>query len=459
MGMQGFLALTPDVLPRQADVALDLRVLAFAIAIAVATALVFGLLPAVRSVRGDVADTLRGANRSATSGRGVGALRRGLVVGEVALSLVLVAGAGLLFRSFLLVHAQSPGIRTADVWTVPLSLTEVDTPEAWMSTMASIGAAVAGAAGVENVTYGLTMPLTSGGGRCCWGTTITSDGGTTATPVIHPVTPSYFETLDIPLRAGRAWTEAEGRADPIPVVVSEGVAMELWGGSNAAIGRRLETDRMSMIVAGVAGDTRHYGIEDDPDPGLYVPVERLPFPIDRAHLAVRLRPGSSASVGQDLRQAIWSVAPGVPVPVVRSMEEWLAIDTASRRFDSALFSTFAALALVLAAGGLYGTLLYLASQRRRELGIRMALGASRTRIERDVVAGGVGMASLGVILGLGGSWGLGRFLEDRLWGVEAGDLTTLAGAALLLLATAAIASWLPARRAGRIDPVQTLRVE
>jgi len=214
-----------------------------------------------------------------------------------------------------------------------------------------------------------------------------------------------------------------------------------------------------MIVAGVAGDTRHYGIEDDPDPGLYVPVERLPFPIDRAHLAVRLRPGSSASVGQDLRQAIWSVAPGVPVPVVRSMEEWLAIDTASRRFDSALFSTFAALALVLAAGGLYGTLLYLASQRRRELGIRMALGASRTRIERDVVAGGVGMASLGVILGLGGSWGLGRFLEDRLWGVEAGDLTTLAGAALLLLATAAIASWLPARRAGRIDPVQTLRVE
>jgi hypothetical protein len=277
-----------------------------------------------------------------------------------------------------------------------------------MSTMASIGAAVAGAAGVENVTYGLTMPLTSGGGRCCWGTTITSDGGTTATPVIHPVTPSYFETLDIPLRAGRAWTEAEGRADPIPVVVSEGVAMELWGGSNAAIGRRLETDRMSMIVAGVAGDTRHYGIEDDPDPGLYVPVERLPFPIDRAHLAVRLRPGSSASVGQDLRQAIWSVAPGVPVPVVRSMEEWLAIDTASRRFDSALFSTFAALALVLAAGGLYGTLLYLASQRRRELGIRMALGASRTRIERDVVAGGVGMASLGVILGLGGSAGFSR---------------------------------------------------
>jgi ABC-type antimicrobial peptide transport system permease subunit len=190
-----------------------------------------------------------------------------------------------------------------------------------------------------------------------------------------------------------------------------------------------------------------------------VPVARLPFPIDRAHLAVRMRPGSSAGVGRDLRQAVWSAAPDVPVPVVRAMDEWLTLETSGRRFDSAVFATFGALALLLAAGGLYGTMLHLAGQRTRELGIRMALGASRARIERELVTGGVGMAVLGVGVGLGGAWALGRFLESRLWGVGAGDPSTLALAALLLLATAALASWIPARRAGRTDPVKTLRVE
>jgi predicted permease len=459
LGLRGFLALTPDALPRQAAIAVDLRVVAFVAGVAIVTALVFGLLPAVRSVRRDVADTLRGSDRGATAGRRIGALRRGLIVGEVALSLVLVAGAGLLLRSFLSVSAQDPGFQVADVWTVPLSLTSIEEPEAWMSTMADIGEAAARAPGVESVAYGLTMPLTSGGGRCCWRSPVTAEGDASESPMIHPVNTSYFHTLGIPLVTGRVWTDGEARADPAPVVVSERLATELWGGSDAALHRPLEMNRLSMTVVGVAGDTHHYGLEDVPDAGLYVPVARLPFPIDRAHLAVRMRPGSSAGVGRDLRQAVWSAAPDVPVPVVRAMDEWLTLETSGRRFDSAVFATFGALALLLAAGGLYGTMLHLAGQRTRELGIRMALGASRARIERELVTGGVGMAVLGVGVGLGGAWALGRFLESRLWGVGAGDPSTLALAALLLLATAALASWIPARRAGRTDPVKTLRVE
>ncbi len=266
VGLRGFLRLSPDALPRQESVMLDPRVLAFAAAVSVATALVFGLLPAVRSVRGEVADELRGSGRSATAGRGTGLLRSGLVIGEVALSLVLMAGAGLLLRSFLLVHAQDPGFRTDRVWTVPLSLTSIDTPEAWMQTMEGIDEAVARVPGVESTTFGLTMPLTSGGGRCCWRSTVTAEADATETPMIHPVTPAYFETLGIPLQAGRIWSRGEAEADPAPVVVSKGLAVALWGSAERAVNQPLEMNSFAMTVVGVVGDVRHYGLEHDPDP-------------------------------------------------------------------------------------------------------------------------------------------------------------------------------------------------
>ncbi len=459
LGLEAFLALSPNVLPRQDVVALDLRVLGFAVLVSIATSIVFGLLPAVRSVRGDVADELRASGRSATASRGTGVLRSGLIVAEVGMSLVLVAGAGLLMRSFLLVHAQEPGVRIDDLWTVPVSLTSVETSADWNATTEAMGEALAGVPGVRGVTWGLTMPLTSQGGRCCWRSTVTAEGDRSEGPYIHPVTPSYFDVLGTPLRAGRVWTAAEAGAEPVPVVVSEALAVALWGSPDAAVNRSLSMRSFEMTVVGVAADVRHYGLADDPGVALHVPVEHLPFPIDRAHFAVQVAPGATAGLGGRLREAIWSAAPAVPVPTVRSMDEWVALGSAGRRFDSTLFATFASVALLLAAGGLYGTLLYLAGQRRRELGIRLALGASRGRIEREVLRGGLALATFGVALGLFGAWASGRFLESRLWGVDAGDPLTLATAATLLLSTAALASWLPARRAARTDPVRTLRVE
>lgn len=458
-GLEGFLALAPGALPRQDAVTLDLRVMAFAVTVSVATALLFGLLPAMRSVRGDVADELRAAGRAATAGRGTGLLRGGLIVAEVGLSLVLLAGAGLLMKSFLLVHAQDPGFRTADLWTVPINLTSVETPDDWLGATSEIGEALSRVAGVRGVTWGLTMPLTSAAGRCCWRSTVTAEGAREAGPYLHPVTAEYFDVLGTPLRAGRSWSEAEARSDPTPVVVSEGLAIALWGSAEGAVNRPLSMNNLEMTVVGVAGDVRHYGLEPAPDLALHLPVDRIPFPIDRAHFAVRMEPGAAAGLGGRVREAIWSALPTVPVPIVRSMDDWLGLQNAARRFDSTLFATFAVVALLLAAGGLYGTLLYMAGQRRRELGIRLALGASRGRIERDVLRGGLALATVGVVLGLFGAWASGRFIQSRLWGVEPGDPATMAVAAGLLLATAAVASWLPARRASRTDPVRTLRVE
>jgi predicted permease len=460
-GLASLIALSPEALPRQDAVTLDLRVLVFAAALSAATALVFGLLPALRSVGGDLTGELHGSGRSTTAGRGVQGLRRLLVAGEVALSLVLVAGAGLLLRSFMRVQAQDPGFEAPRVWTLPLTPTGIDDPAEWVLAMGGIRDALAAAPGVEEATYALTTPLEfAGGGRCCWRTGITVEGREDAQPTaIHPVSAEYFETLGIGLRAGRSWAAADARAEPTPVVVSEAFAVALYGAADAAVGRPLAFGDFQATVVGVAGDVRHYGLDTDADPALYLPIERLPFAIPKVTMAVRLRADASAGLGRALREAVWSAAPDMPVPILRSMDEWQERGTAGRRFESVLTGMFAMLALLLAAGGLYGTLLYLAGQRRRELGIRLALGASRARIERQVLVGGLVMAGLGVGIGLAGAWASGRLLQSRLWGIEAGDPLTLSVSAALLLATALLASWVPARRAGRTDPLETLRVE
>lgn len=465
LGLRVFLALSPTVLPRGSAVSVDLRVLLFAMAVAGLTAVLFGMVPALRSVGRDLADSLHAGGRTATGGRGVTGLRNLLVSGEVALSLVLVASAGLLLRSFVAVRTQETGFRVEDVWTVPLSPTEVATVPEYLTLMDEIVRATEAVPGVQAATYGLTMPMQhTGGSRCCWGTSsFVAEGVTLEGSRInmHPVTPTYFSVLELPVLAGRGWTEAETRGDPLPVVLSEPLAIEAFGSAGAAVGRSLEAAGGPATVVGVVADNRHYGLEQEHGAAIYLPMERVPFPrpIPRGHVAVRLAPGAEAGIAGALRRAVWSVAPSMPVPVVRSMEGWIARSTAERRFQSAIFGAFATVALLLAAGGLYGTLLFTAGQRRRELGIRLALGATRGRIEARLLRSGLLLTGAGVVVGLAGAWFTSRFLESRIWGVERGDPVTLAAAAALLLVTAALASWIPARRAGRTDPLEALRAE
>ena len=468
IGIRVFVTLNPTALPRQAAVVVDGNVLGFAILVSIATSVLFGLLPALRSVGGELADELRGAGRTATSSRGIAALRKALVGGEIALSLVLVSGAGLLLRSFMTVRAQDPGFEIEDVWAVPLNLPEAETPEAYRRTMDGVLDRVQDVPGVRSAAYGFTLPMQwTGGSFCCWSARVELPGredDPALVTMLEPVSVDYLATLGMELIAGRTWTDVEVDGEPVPVVVTESLARALSERSSTAVGTRAMASSLPVVIVGVVADTRHYGLDrDDSRPiyrnQLFLPVERLPFGEEIAALAVRADSGAGDAIPRALREAIWEVAPGLPITGVEPIQAIVDASTAGRRFDSVIFGVFATVALLLAAGGLYGTLAYLAGQRRRELGIRLALGASRGEIEAHILGVGLRVGAVGIAVGLAASWISNRLLESRIWGVERGDPWALGGAALVLLATAVAASWLPARRAGTVDPVETLRAE
>ncbi len=448
-------------LPRGLDVAVDLRVLAVCIGVATATAFVCGLLPALRAVGRDVQEGLRGA-RGMTGSRRLGALRSGLIVFEVAISLVLVASAGLLMRSFLSVTAIDPGIEAEDVWVVPLNPTNVSSPEDYRNRMEPIRQAFLSIPGVTEASYGIEGPFEwVGGDRCCWSNRAPPPDEPEATPIrvfLHPVSEGFFATYGTELLAGTPWTRATATASPTPVVISEAMAIRFFGSAEAAVDREIPELRGGVVVAGVAEATKHYGLDQEHDYGVYIPIETLPFEIDRATFGLRFS-DVPADLAGAIRRAVWSEEPNLPVTEVASLEAWIDDSSATRRFGSLLLGAFGIVALLLAAAGLYGTLLYAVGQRRQELGIRLALGAGRGRIQNDVIRRGVVHALLGVGAGVLLTLWAGRLLEAWLFGVTGTDALTLAGAAAVLFATAVAASWLPAYRAGRTDPLETLKAE
>jgi hypothetical protein len=239
------------------------------------------------------------------------------------------------------------------------------------------------------------------------------------------------------------------------------LAIRHFGSAQAAMGQELQVLRYDdgpVRVIGVAEPTLHYGLDQADLAGMYLPIEGVPFGDEGASFAVRA-PGASSDIVDVIRNAIWSVEPNLPVPSVVRLQSWIDDSSGIRRLSSALSSAFGAIALLLAAGGLYGTLTYAASQRRRELGIRIALGAGRGRIQGDLLAGGVGLVLGGLALGLPAAIHLGRMLESFLWNVSTTDPPTLVVSSLVLLGIAALASWLPAHRASRTDPLEVLKAE
>jgi len=242
------------------------------------------------------------------------------------------------------------------------------------------------------------------------------------------------------------------------VVITEALAVGLYGSAEAAVGQELQQGSTARIVQGVVPENKHYGMDRDHGPAIYMPFEALPFDIPMLSLAVRVAPGTQGTAGL-LREAIWAAQPTLPVPSVIPMDAMMSDSLRGQRFGSIISTAFGLVALLLAAGGLYGTLLYSVGQQRKELGIRMALGANPAQIQRRVLVGGLWIAVLGSLLGVFGAWGAGRALESFLFGVDATDLPTLGGATVILLTAAMAASWVPARRAGRTDPLQTLNTE
>jgi putative ABC transport system permease protein len=460
-GVQAFLALLPEGLPRADSIAVDARVWLFATAIGMLTAVIFGLLPALRFTRGPLSDPMRASNRGATSGRAAQTLRNGIVVLEVALSLVLVAQSGWLLRSFIRMSNQELGFRTQGVVTIPMSVPGVKDGAEWYRRMDGIRESLARIPGVKDVAFGITMPLEwVGGNRCCWGQrpTFTGHEPLKESVAYHPVSSEYFRLLNIPVLAGTTWSAATATASPAPVVINEVLARKVFGNVTAALGATLANGKTQLQVVGVVGNSHHYGADQNMIGSLYMPANAIPFSPGRVAIAVQTD-RTDASLHADLRAAVWNVEKNLPVPVIRSLAEWSRADAAKRRFDSLFFATFSGIALLLVALGLAGTLLYMVSLQRRMLGIRLALGATPGALERGVMSRGIGLAAIGAVVGTAGAWASGRFIESRLYGVEARDFGTLAAAVCVLMLIAVVSSWVPARRAAGTSPMECMRVE
>jgi putative ABC transport system permease protein len=469
-GIRALLALVPSGLPRAATITVDARVLLFAGAVGMLTAIVFGLLPALRLARLGSGDPLRDSGRTLTASRGAHRVRRTLVVGEVAVSLILVTQAGWLLRSFVRMTRADLGFRTSGIVEIPMSIptsgrADGDSAAAstarWHRRMEAIRESLARTRGVQGVTFGLTMPLQwVGGGRCCWFARPRFAGKDlpARSSVTHPVSDEFFAVFAIRFAAGEGWTRGTATGAPYPAVISEQLANQVFGSASAAVGATFVLDQTDYRVVGVTRNTRHYGVDQPYDAAVYIPANALPFAPHHVTLAV-LTDRTDAALGGDLRAAIWRAEPNIPVPAINTVAELARQDAAHRRFDAVLFGTFSAVALLLVAGGLAGTLLYMVSLQRRSLGIRLALGATPRGLERGVLTSGVGLAAIGVIIGTIGAWFAGRLIESRLYGVEARDARTLFLAVSVLMLTALLSSWIPARRAAMTNPIESLRAE
>lgn len=453
--------LMPKSLAGTVPASVDLRVLGFALALAVGTGLVFGLWPAVGASRADPNETIKSAGGSAVSREGA-RLRRAFVVAELALALTLAVGAGLMLRSFGALVDTDAGVRPEGVATLELSLAQTRYATAASRTqfVADLVDRLQATPGVTSAAVLNELPLRGAGGVAflvyAEGREPTGgDGGERVIAQEMVVTDDYFRTLGIPVVSGRAPRPA---ADSMAgeVVVSESLARALWPGESP-LGRRLETPRPGpRTVVGVVGDVRITALDDDdPTPQMYVPL----LEHGQTNLAVVAR-GTlpPAALGGLLRQAVHAVDPDQAVYNVRPMEEVIAGAIAPRRTNTLLITIFGVVAVALAAVGVYGVVAYGVARRAREIGIRVALGATSRDVLGLVLREGLVLAGAGLVLGLAGAWALRRVLGSLLYGVTPNDPTAFAGAAAVLVVALA-ATLLPARQALRVDPARTMRVE
>ncbi|HEV2687991.1 MAG TPA: ADOP family duplicated permease, partial [Bryobacteraceae bacterium] len=454
--------------PRLAEISIDSRVLLFMVLLSVFSGILFGLAPALRVSHLDLNATLKDAGRgsagtSAIWGRGNN-LRRLLVVSELALSVILLIGAGLLIRSFASLQNVHPGFNPRNLLTLGLTMTGRkygDSPTV-LNTYRQIWERAERLPGVSAAGGIQALPL---GALWAWGP-ITVEGRVPRAGEnflnadIRVVGGHYFQAMEIPLLRGRLFNDQDIATNPRVIIVDEFMARELWPNQDA-IGKRihsggLESKSPWQTVVGVVGRVKQYALDSDSRIAYYIPHTQNP---SRA-LTVVLRSGSDpAALTASVKKEIREIDPDLPVYQIRTMTNRVDESLARRRFTMSLLGIFAAVALVLAAVGIYGVMAYLVNQGTREIGIRIALGATQPGILGLVVRQGMTLALTGVASGLAGAFVLTRFLRSLLFGVNATDPITFVGMSLLLAAIALLASYIPARRAARIDPMVSLRCE
>jgi predicted permease len=463
-----FVRMIPDSLPRWAAFQLDARVMAFSLASVVATVIFFGWAPALHAVGGNLRSAVHASTNGTTAApRGRRTLSF-IVAAEFALAALLLVGGMLLVKAFDRVRHVDPGFRADHVLTfsiplpVPMSEAASPQPERWMAFWDSLAERTRQLPGVDFAGLVSCAPF----GGCHLGNFLIADNalprpdGKNPVVLIRTATPGYFEAMGLRLREGRFLQEPDGREKRTPVVVvNESFVRTFWGDRANGLGRRVKfngEDQRWMTIVGVVSDVKHYGLERPMRPGIYVPLVSYPRPTMTMAVHTQVDPESIAPA---VREMVRRVDPELPVVGLRTMEESIRRSMALRAAFSWMLAVFAALAFVLAIGGAYGVSTYLVSQRTREIGIRVALGARTVDIFRSILGRGLGVVTTGVACGLTGFVLLGRLLGAVLFGVSPHDATVLAPVALVLIATALMANGLPARRAARLDPMRTLRTE
>lgn len=449
---------SPDKLPRLDEVGLDATTLLFALAITLLVGIGFGLAPAWQSSATDLNTALK-----TTTQRGRQRLHDAFVIAQVAFALVLLVGAGLLLRSFVRLSNVPPGFDPQNLLVVRLFLDdEYRADNRQVAFFQALTARLKTLPGVADAGAATVLPMNPFG--IDFDVPWHREGepepqrANAAKARFRSATPEYLQTLGIPLRAGRGFSERDTQNAPRVVIVNQALAERAWPSENP-IGKRLRffwADWQTYEVVGVAGNTKTYGLASDWRGELFVPHAQIPYTAMNVAIRTTVAPESLVA---EVRRVILSLDAMQPAHSIVTMEELLAASLARERFALTLLELFAGLALLSAAVGLYGVMSYAVAQRTHELGLRMALGAQKRDVLTLVIRQGLQLAALGVTIGLALALGLGQLLKSLLYGLSATDPLTFIEVVLLLLIVALVACWLPARRATKVDPLVALRHE
>jgi predicted permease len=463
-GLGSLLTMAPSNLPRLSDIRIDGWVFAFTLLISILTGVVFGIAPALYATKTNLSETLKEGEGRASAGAGRARLRQGLVIGELALSLVLLTGAGLMIATFERLMNTSPGFDAHHVLTVQFWLTGSkynSTPEI-MKFYRAVEQRIEALPGVTaGGVVAAGLPLERGGNN---GVRIAGAKESEWISMDYrEITPDYFQTIGTPLKQGRGITEADSEASNSVVVINEAAARKYFP-DRSSLGEHLYVSGVLCEVVGVVGDVKSH-VDQPAEPTTFVPAAQAKLGTSNLFegwfprsIVVRTK-GDPLLLNRALREAVAATDPLVPTGAIRSMDQVLSRSLALRSFMMLLLSIFGALALVLAAVGIYGVIAFAVSQRTREIGVRMALGARPADVLRMVLREGMTLVAAGVALGIVASLMLTRLLEGMVYGVKVRDPLIFAVVNLLMVAVSLAACYIPARRATRVDPLEALRYE
>jgi predicted permease len=469
------LRFAPAGLPRANEIGVDLTSLAVAALIGIVTGLFFSAVPFIRSGKSELTPMLRDSSRGSTSGRERQRVRHAFVVAQVALALILLVGSGLLARSFQRMRAVDPGFDPNNVLTLRLSI-----PAATYRTASEIGrfyatltTRLAELPGVQAVGGTSKLPLAEAGssrnGVWVEDKPIRADELPTVRPT-STVTPDYFKSMRIPLIEGRTFRQGDMDRPAYEMIVSRALAKHLWP-NESPLGKRVKTggpDAKWSTVVGVVGDVHDEALTKPVDEVIYQPLIGIVQPtpaqpdtiVAENSLTLTIRvAGDPLAAFPAIRREIWSLDRNLPLVNVRTLSEGISGAMARTTFTLTMIGAAAGIALLLGAIGIYGVISYMVSLRTREIGVRIALGAQTEQVRAMVVRQGLGLAVVGAVIGLVGAVALSSLISSLLYGITPHDPVTLASVTLGLLAVAAVASWLPAMRAARIDPIEALRAD